>query len=129
MYQFSLHFWPNWPPFPLILNFLIPHFYKSLDPIGSILCVCALPGYRKLDEVPPHKHVALTFYSNTWRPWYWDECLIFYFAVLLAVYVWCWLGWFWNKKVFHTEYILNSVLCYVVHRSITWTFYRSTNIR
>ncbi len=39
--------------FPLILNLLTPHFYKSLDPIGSIFFSCAVPGYRKFYEVPP----------------------------------------------------------------------------
>ncbi len=53
MYQFSLHFRFNWPPFPLILKILTPHFYNSLDPIGSIIFSCAVPGYWKFDEVHP----------------------------------------------------------------------------
>ncbi len=52
-YQFSFHFRSNWPPFPLILNLLTPHFYKSLDPIGSFFFSCVVPGYRIFDEVPP----------------------------------------------------------------------------
>ncbi len=52
--RFSLHFRSNWPPFPLILIFLTPHFCKSLDPIGAIFCSCAVPGYRKhFNEVTP----------------------------------------------------------------------------
>ncbi len=46
--------------FPLILNFSTTHFYKSLDPIGSIFFPCAIPGYRKFDEVPPPLPTGVT---------------------------------------------------------------------
>ncbi len=51
----------NWPlfliqltPFSLILDLLIPHFYKTLDPIGSnFILLRANPGYWKFGEVSP----------------------------------------------------------------------------
>ncbi len=46
-------------PFSIYFKFLILHFYKSLDPIGSIFFSCAVPGYLKFDEVPlPLRHHA-----------------------------------------------------------------------
>ncbi len=70
MYQFSLPFQSNWPPFPLMLNFLTPHFYKSLDPIGSIFVRVLYPGTENLMKYtppppPPERTLHLCIlYSN-----------------------------------------------------------------
>ncbi len=42
--NFLLDFQPNGPPFTFILDLLTPHFYKSLDPIGSNILSLAESG-------------------------------------------------------------------------------------
>ncbi len=54
--NFLFIFDPIDPPFPLILNFFTPHFYKSLDLIGSILFCVLYPGtenFMKYPTTPP----------------------------------------------------------------------------
>ncbi len=53
MYQFSLNFRSNCPPFSLTLNPFAPHFHKTLDPIGSIFVLRAESRCQTFDEVPP----------------------------------------------------------------------------
>ncbi len=75
----SLHFRSNWPPFPLILNFLTPHFYKSLDPIGSIFVHVLYLGTENFMKYPP-KTTPLDILNEytTAVPSTWREPVLFY---------------------------------------------------
>ncbi len=64
--KFLLDFQINWPPFSLILDFLTPHLYKTLDPIGPNFFSCADPGYQKFCEVtqPPPQWLPITMSAS-----------------------------------------------------------------
>ncbi len=53
----------QWPPFPLIFNFLTPYFYKSLDPIGSIFFRVLYPGTDNLMKYLPPWGAPCSFLS------------------------------------------------------------------
>ncbi len=48
-------------PFSINFKFLTPHFYKSLDPIGSIFFHVLYPGTENLMKYPPRN----ILYENT----------------------------------------------------------------
>ncbi len=91
--NFLLDFRYCWPPFSLLLLFLTPHFYKTLDSVGSIFSLHAGPlgPHRKFGEVPPPPGIHHLYTS-------WNIAIKTNLHITHVIYIWTTHMWTMQKQ-------------------------------